>query len=89
MLIWDEEKAATNLTKHGVAFQSATSFDWKTALIVADRRTDYGEDRYLATGKIGSRLHVLTYTIRGDDVRVISLRKANVREIRTYDQNQA
>lgn len=88
MLTWDENKAAANLAKHGVAFELARRFDWDTAVIVQDNRGDYGETRFQATGYIGTRLYVLVFTPRGGAERVISLRKANKRDVRNYDENQ-
>jgi len=61
-------------------------FDWSTAFVVPDERFDYGEDRWLAIGSIGSRLHSLTFTIRGDRIRVISLRVAEPKERRLYHE---
>lgn len=55
-------------------------------LIVEDDRFDYGESRYRAMGYIGDRLHVVVFTPRGDAVHVISFRKANKREVKSYDQ---
>ncbi|MFT3814421.1 MAG: BrnT family toxin [Acidovorax sp.] len=49
-----------------------------------DSRKRYGESRLTATGLIGARLFVLTFTLRGNAVRIISLRKANQREVRRY-----
>lgn len=43
-----------------------------------------GETRIVAYGLIESRVHVVVYTIRGDDKRIISLRKANPREVGRY-----
>ncbi|HHW4671280.1 MAG TPA: BrnT family toxin, partial [Xylella fastidiosa subsp. multiplex] len=40
--------------------------------------------RFEAKGYIGNRLHVMVFCLRGDAVRVISLRKANSREVRSY-----
>ncbi|RVT85669.1 BrnT family toxin [Rhodobacteraceae bacterium CCMM004] len=82
---WDEEKAAANLAKHGVAFQDARRLDMGTARVIPDRRRHYGEVRFRAVGFIGDRLHVMVFTPRGDGVRVISLRKANRREERAHD----
>lgn len=84
MLIWDEAKRAANIAKHGLDFAEAESFDWRSALTQIDNRSDYGEVREIALGRIGQRLHVLIFTRRGPDVRVISLRKANPREERYY-----
>jgi uncharacterized DUF497 family protein len=42
--------------------------------------------RWTALGFIGNRLHVLTYTVRGENIRLISLRKANKREREYYEE---
>ncbi|WP_420890653.1 BrnT family toxin [Cupriavidus gilardii] len=51
-----------------------------------DERRQYGETRYIAYGPIGTRLRCLVFTIRGDTLPAISLRKANFREVRDYEQ---
>lgn len=61
-------------------------FDWSSALVVEDRRQDYGEPRYQALGLIEERLHMLIYTPRAGRIHIISLRKANDREIRRYEE---
>jgi uncharacterized protein len=81
---WGKEKAEANFRKHGVNFESVTEFDFTTAMVGVDDRFQYGETRLVAVGLIGFRVHVLVYTERGETVRVISLRKANAREIRKY-----
>jgi uncharacterized protein len=86
---WDEEKRATNLRNHGVDFATAKDFDWETALEFEDTRRDYGERRLVAYGKIASRLYVMVWTPRDETVRIISLRKANAREIDRYEISQA
>ena len=83
---WNPPKAASNLAKHKFSFADARRFAFGTALIVADSRENYGEVRLQATGFIGERQHVLVYTMRGETIWVISLRKANRREIRNYDR---
>jgi uncharacterized protein len=86
---WDDAKNATNLHKHGVDFKIVEDFDWTTAFVIADERFDYGEERRLAIGMIGSRIHVLVFTIRKDRIRVISLRRAKVNERKLYhEQNR-
>lgn len=81
---WDARKAAANRTKHGVAFDIIEDFDWNTAVIVSDERRDYGEPRWLAIGRIGTRLYSLAFTIRGDRIRPISLRAASRKERTLY-----
>ena len=83
---WDERKREQTLKKRGVDFEDVKEFKWDTARIITDTRDNYGEDRYVATGFIGGYLHVMAFTFRGEAVRVISLRKANVRERRDYEE---
>lgn len=58
----------------------------ETAVVCEDTRKEYAEQRFEATGYIGDRLHVMVYCLRSDSVRVISLRKANAREVKRYAQ---
>lgn len=51
-----------------------------------DTRRDYGEERRIAYGYLNGRLHVCVYTVREDELRIISVRKANDREISRYDR---
>ena len=81
---WDEDKCEANLAKHDVDFDAVRGFDWQTAQVFEDLRFDYGERRFWALGLIEDRLHVLAFTIRDNAVRVISLRKANRREVNYY-----
>ena len=83
---FDPAKAASNKAAHGVNFADAERFDWQTALVIEDTRRDYGEKRYVALGKVGERIHAMVFSPRGDAVRLISLRKANRREIRRYEK---
>jgi uncharacterized DUF497 family protein len=81
---WDEAKRQTNLAKHGVDFDVIGRFEWDTAQTEPDRRFDYGEDRLESIGHIGDRLYVVVYTPRGTRRRLISLRKANSREVERW-----
>jgi uncharacterized DUF497 family protein len=85
-LEWDETKRVANLAKHGIDFSLAEQFDFENAQIGRDERRDYGEERFRALGLAGARVHVLIFTLRGETVRVISLRQANSREVKSYDQ---
>ena len=78
---WDEIKRKQNLVEHKIDFAAADHFDWDTAFITVDDREDYGELRELACGFIGQRLHVLAYTHRSGKVRIISLRKADRKDV--------
>ena len=82
---FDAAKARANLAVHGIDFGTAAEFDWDSALVLEDSRRDYGEPRFIGIGLIGNRVHVMVFTPRGEMVRIISLRKANAREIRRYE----
>ena len=83
---WDENKNRANKAKHGLSFEDAERFDWNTALILTDDREDYGEDRMIAQGFIDARLYILVFTRRGENIRIISLRKASKKEIETHEK---
>jgi len=85
---WDNHKKIANKIKHGVDFESASDFEWDSALEALDTRETYGEERWIAIGLISKRLHVLIYTFRGNNIRLISLRKANDREVTFYEENR-
>jgi uncharacterized protein len=84
---WDEQKNQSNIEKHGLDFNDAPDV-FKGGLIVSrDDREDYGEPRFSALGMLKDRVVSVVFTVREPDtVRVISLRKANRREIRQYEQ---
>lgn len=81
---FDHAKNAANAAKHGVLFEAAEEFEWETALVAVDSRREYGEPRLTAAGLIGDRLHVMVFSLRDTAVRIISLRRANSREVRRY-----
>jgi len=83
---FDPDKDAANQRKHGLSLAETERMDFATAAIDPDRRYAYGEDRLQAIGLIDGRLHLLVFTMRGDVLRAISLRKANPREVRRHDQ---
>lgn len=81
---FDPTKDESNLDKHGVSLADASGFEWETAVVREDVRKPYPELRFEAKGLIGERLYVMVYCLRADTVRVISLRKANLREVNSY-----
>lgn len=83
-LEWDEEKRRRSRTKHGIDFAEAVHFDMDTAQHRIDVRMEYGETRYVSTGYLHGRLHVLCWTLRAGRLRIISLRKANDREQKSF-----
>ena len=83
---FNPRKNEINRAKHGISLTVAVEMDLEAALIEPDQRFPYGEARFQAIAPIAGRLHLLAFTMRGKIVRVISLRKANGREQRRYEQ---
>lgn len=83
---FDPAKSARNIAdrSRGFGFERAELLDFETAEIFVDDRFDYGEERYCGLGPIGNRVHAVVFTIREPLLWVISLRKANDREIKRY-----
>jgi hypothetical protein len=82
----DPKKEGRNIAERGLSLDLAAQLDWATALIWEDRRMDYGERRYCVLGFIDDRLHSVVFTPREGKPRVISLRKANKREVKRYEK---
>ena len=85
---FDPAKDAANLAKHGVSLLDAAGFEWETAVVWPDTRRDYGEPRMVALGYIGLRIMSVVFVDRPPEQpterRIISLRKANTREVKRY-----
>jgi len=84
---WDPVKSKTNVKKHGIEFADAVGvFDDADAITLEDMDSE-GEQRFLSIGlDILGRIIVVAYTYRGDEVRVISARKATKQEVRIYEK---
>jgi uncharacterized protein len=82
---WDEEKAASNLAKHGFTFFGAARVFADPARLVIDAsRAQDGERRSKAVGRVGERVFTVVFTMRGETVRLISARPSNSQERRLY-----
>jgi uncharacterized protein len=84
-ITFDPAKNARNIRDRGLSFESVVDFDFETAIFDIDERRDYGETRYRALGLLGGRVHALVYVATAVGIRVISLRRANMREVRRYE----
>ncbi len=67
-----------------MSVNDANLLEWDTLWTLPDTHYDYGEDRQIAYAYIGLRLHCVIYTDRIESRRIISLRKANNRELNQY-----
>ena len=85
---WGDAKSDACLARRGFDFAYAIrAFLDDDRIVGRDRRWDYGEDRYRLLGAIKGRVFVVTFTMRGPAMRIISARKANGREVREHEQN--
>lgn len=86
---WDESKAESNVTKHGVTFEEAASaFGDQFFLVFEDPDHSIGEARFLLLGRSNTeRLLVVAYTERESRVRVISAREATKLERKHYEED--
>ncbi len=72
------------MAERGLSFDLVERLEWDTAEVVEDMRRDYGETRLQVLALLDNRLYAAVVTPRGHDLRVISLRKANRREVERY-----
>lgn len=90
-ITFDPPKDATNLAKHGVSLELAQDLEWDTLECKPDTRRDYGEPRQIGYAIAGDRLYCVIFVDRPDGApterRIISLRKANSREVKRYVAN--
>jgi uncharacterized DUF497 family protein len=82
---FDAAKDKANRARHGVSLIQAARLDWDWACVVFDDRIAYGEDRFIATGTVAGRVYVVVFTMRGEVMRVISMRAANRQEFQRYE----
>ena len=85
---YDPDKSAANLAKHGIDFEQAQALwnDTKRYEIPSDEGP---EERWLVIGMIEKRLWTAVYTLRGDIIRIISVRRARVNEVKAYGSQDA
>ena len=80
---WDEAKATSNVSKHGVPFEVAAAVFLEAARADFDAsQPEDGETRRKVVGMTDGRLFTVVYTRRDDAVRVISARRSNAQEAR-------
>jgi len=85
---WDKNKATRNLSKHGVSFEEAeTVFEDPLYVDFYDPDHSEEEDRYLIVGESHQgRSLIVSYTERGNIIRLISAREATRTEREVYEE---
>ncbi len=85
---YDPAKSAANIARRGLSFELVERLEWDTAFVVEDIRKDYGETRLQVLALMEGRLYAAVVTPRGSDLRVISFRKANRKEVVRYGRQE-
>ena len=81
---FDATKDASNQLKHGLSLTMAAELDWDAAWVWVDGRFEYNEIRMIALAPKTEILYCVAFVDRGDVRRIISLRRANRREVKHY-----
>lgn len=81
---FDSAKDSENQVKHGVSLALAGDLDWDAALVWIDERFEYHETRMIALAPKTGILYYVAFVDRGNARRIISLRRANRREVKHY-----
>ena len=86
---WDDTKARSNLSKHSISFEEAsTVFGDTNSITITDPVHSLSEERYVVLGQsYKGKLMVVAHTERGENIRIISARQANRKERKTYEEN--
>jgi uncharacterized protein len=87
---WDTQKAAANLSKHGVSFDEAsTVFGDPLAGTISDPEHSADEQRFVTIGHSAQgRVIVVVHADRGEDIRIIGARRAMAGEKKKYEETQ-
>ncbi len=83
---WDEVKRRANYPKHGLDFRDAEKVLQGITLSAKDNRRDYGETRFISLGRLDDLVVVVVFTARSEKTRIISMRKANQKERKAYEE---
>ena len=90
--VWDENKNQSNIEKHGISFlEASTVFYDENAVLFDDPDNSEQEDRFLIMGfSQKARICIVSHCFRGDDdvIRIISARKATIREAEAYNTRE-
>ena len=82
---WDDEKDQANQKKHGLTFEEATAIFDGPVLTNPDVREDYGEERFISYGQLGTLvIAAVVHTDRSGRIRLVSARMANRKERQSY-----
>jgi len=84
---WDENKRSTNLQKHGLDFADAYKVFNGPMVLIEDKRDTYGEQRMIGIGLLDCLVVLIVHVESDNEIRIISMRKAQSNETDIYFQN--
>ena len=85
---WDAKKSRANKIKHGIDFETAKNI-WLDDNCVEIHAPHPLEDRRIMIGKHQDKAWTAIYTMRGNAIRIISVRHARKKEAELYDKEKA
>jgi uncharacterized DUF497 family protein len=81
---WDVDKSRSNREKHGIDFEQAREL-WRDIDRIEIPARDQDEPRFLVIGRIEEKYWSAVITYRGENIRIISVRRSRIEEIRYYE----
>ncbi len=85
-IAFDPQKDVLNLAKHGISLSRASEL--RIVVIILDKRFNYGEQRFKAFGYIDGLAYCLSFALRDEAKRAISLRRAHLKELERYAEDK-
>lgn len=85
-ITFDAAKDAANIAKHGVSLVDAERLNRDWLYCRPDARRDYHELREIGIAPLVDRVHCVVFAQQGEVFHIISLRRANAREVNEYDE---
>jgi uncharacterized DUF497 family protein len=85
----DPNKSRANYFKHGIVLEFAQYLEWANKMVWIDDRHNYNEDRMRGLVPLEDKIYAVVYVLRAESTRMISLRKANNREMKKYEKTHS
>ncbi|MBU1398658.1 MAG: toxin [Desulfobacteraceae bacterium A6] len=82
---WDPEKSIANKEKHGIDFDTAKII-WSDENRIEIHVSYPMEDRWIMIGKTDDKLWTAVFTLRGNLIRIISVRRSRKKEVDLYEE---
>lgn len=84
---WDSDKSSSNKSKHGIDFDTAKEL-WLDENRIEIHAPHPVEDRWIVIGKLQKKIWIAIYTIRNEEIRIISVRRARKKEVELYENEK-